>query len=129
MFIDDDSFFTDIVGNHFTRQGIACVYAATGSTALELLKHDPLPSAILLDVSMPDIDGFSVLKALKSDTRTHDIPVVMFSNDATPENKALALTLGAVDFLEKVQTTPNDVVTFIKKTVPSLIATEQGAAA
>jgi CheY-like chemotaxis protein len=117
MLIDDDSLFTDIIGNHLKRDGIECVYAPTGAVAFDLLKKDPLPHVILLDVTMPDMDGFAVLEKLKQDARTKAIPVVMFSNDATPENIEHAKLLGAVRFVEKVQMTPGDVAALVHELI------------
>ena len=118
MLIDDDSLFTDIIGNHLAREDMPCLYAPSGAIAFDLLKKDPLPRAILLDVTMPDMDGFGVLEQIKKDPRTAAIPVVMFSNDATPENIERAKQLGAEKFIEKVEITPSDVA----KLVRSLLA-------
>ena len=56
------------------------------------------PQAIILDVMMPDMDGWEVLQLLRADAQTHDIPVIMCSVWEEPE---LALSLGATDFLKK----------------------------
>ncbi len=60
--------------------------AANGKAGIKLVRKT-LPDLVLLDVIMPGIDGFEVLKRLKSDTRTMSIPVVMVSSEADAESK------------------------------------------
>lgn len=60
-----------------------------------------LPNLILLDISMPEIDGFEYCKMLKQDVRTREIPIIFISAMNSPENKAKGLSLGAVDFITK----------------------------
>ena len=115
LLVDDDSVFTDIIGNHLMRQGIKCLYAPSGVIACDMLEKDPLPGAILLDVRMPDIDGFVVLERIKKIPRTASIPVVMYSNDPEEDTRERATKLGAVAYLEKVSVTPNEVADTIKK--------------
>jgi CheY-like chemotaxis protein len=119
LLIDDDSVFTDIIGNCLTHGGISCVYVPSGVLALERLATQELPGAILLDVRMPDMDGFSVLENLKKNPRTSPVPVVMFSNDGVPENKQRALLLGAVDYLTKVDASPQEVLELVRGLLPA----------
>ncbi|MCI0631488.1 MAG: diguanylate cyclase [Phycisphaerales bacterium] len=60
-----------------------------------------LPEVILLDVDMPDMDGFSVLAELKADPHTHDIPVIIFSGSYDTKTKIRGLEMGAFDFVTK----------------------------
>ena len=112
LFIDDDSLFTDVIGHKLTEAGYTCFYAPSGAVAFEMLSKDQ-PDLILLDVTMPDMNGFEVLEKLKADARTSAIPVLMFSNDATEENKKRSHDMGAVSFMEKVQVSPGEVVSTV----------------
>jgi CheY-like chemotaxis protein len=59
------------------------------------------PDLILLDVMMPDLDGFGVIKILKSDPQTKDIPVIFITGKSTPEDEDKGRSLGAADYISK----------------------------
>ncbi len=109
LMIDDDSLFSDVVGQRLRRDSIECVYAPSGAVALGLLSRNSHIDMILLDIRMPDMDGFTILRQLKKDAYTATIPVLLFSNDATEENIALGKELGAVQMMEKVRVTPGEI--------------------
>ena len=75
--------------------------ATTGERALTLARSTPAPDLILLDITMPGLDGYEVCAQLKQDPLTHDIPVIFLTarNDVTDE--ARGLELGAVDYITK----------------------------
>lgn len=72
-------------------------YATGGQEALTFISAT-LPDLIILDVMMPDMDGLEVLRRLKTDQRTENLPVVMFSTVADPEFRAHAIDRGAIDY-------------------------------
>jgi len=77
------------------------VFAATeGNKALEIARQQQ-PDLILLDVVMPELDGFEVCRRLKSDELTRDIPVIFLTANADPDSEAHGLDVGAVDFIGK----------------------------
>ncbi|MGI4798706.1 MAG: response regulator [Janthinobacterium lividum] len=97
LVIDDDQTQRELASRFLERTGFAPVTAPDGATGL-LLARDLQPHAILLDVTMPGLDGWSVLNALKADPATAEIPVIMVSLvDAQP----LADSLGAADYVMK----------------------------
>jgi CheY-like chemotaxis protein len=69
--------------------------------ALQTLRGGPLPDLVLLDVMMPEMDGYEVLRRMRDDLRTRDVPVIFVTAmaDAADEQKGLAL--GAVDYITK----------------------------
>ena len=75
--------------------------ANSGGTALQILAGGAQVDLILLDVMMPEIDGFETCRRLKSDPRTSAIPVIFLTARALPEDEALGRELGAVDYLSK----------------------------
>lgn len=79
----------------------ATTVATSGAKAIELARQQPQPDLILLDVSMPDMDGYEVLAALKEDVQTADIPVVLVTSLGEKEDIARGLSMGAVDFVIK----------------------------
>lgn len=74
--------------------------AINGRIALKIAEKQ-LPDLILLDIMMPEMDGYEVCQKLKSDTRTADIPVVFLTGAHDNASQHKALSLGAVDFITK----------------------------
>jgi signal transduction histidine kinase/CheY-like chemotaxis protein len=97
LVIDDDPNALDLIGRTLQGEGYRVVTASNGEEALELARA-LRPSAITLDVIMPHMDGWSVLRSLKRDPQTRDIPVVMVT---MTDERDLGVTLGATDFLTK----------------------------
>lgn len=71
-----------------------------GKDAFKYLKTT-VPNLILLDIMLPDIDGFTILEKLKSDNTTQNIPVVMVSANDRPDDIKKAIKLGALDYITK----------------------------
>ncbi|MCP5367393.1 MAG: response regulator [Hyphomicrobiales bacterium] len=97
LVIDDDGAARTLLTRHLTKQGYHVATAENGTSGLELARK-LAPDAITLDVMMPDKDGWSVLKELKADEITKDIPVVMCT---IVDDKNVGLSLGAIDHLTK----------------------------
>ena len=97
LVVDDDEAVHETVGAMLGREGYRVLHARSGAEALTMAREFR-PDAITLDVMMPQMDGWSVLSALKSDPALCDIPVTMITmlND-----RAIALSLGAAGFLTK----------------------------
>ena len=72
-----------------------------GEKALRVAQSDPPPDLILLDIMMPEMDGYQVLDQLKSDPRTRDIPVIFLTAKSEVEDEKKGLELGAVDYITK----------------------------
>jgi len=75
--------------------------ASSGTEALYAANVEPKPDIILLDVVMPDLDGYEVCRRLKADEATADIPVIFVTSRTGPKDETWALKLGAADFLTK----------------------------
>ncbi len=97
LVIDDDAAQRDLMLRFLERQGFTAMAAADGASGLEMARAH-LPRAILLDVMMPKMDGWSVLTALKADPKLAAIPVVMVT---FVDERTLSATLGAVDLVNK----------------------------
>ncbi|MBT1446369.1 response regulator [Shewanella sp. JM162201] len=99
LVIDDDpvsiSVLLSILGDQYEVTS-----ANAGSVALELLSV-LRPHLILLDITMPDVNGYQVLSALKSDAATASIPILVISSLTEPSDREFALKLGADDYLTK----------------------------
>jgi putative two-component system response regulator len=75
--------------------------ATNGEKAIQLACSDDPPDLVLLDILMPGIDGYEVLKRLKADPKTADIPVIFLTSKSEVEDEELGFTLGAVDYITK----------------------------
>ncbi len=96
MIIDDDDSIGTAVSVRLSAAGYQTTYAQSGRAALELLTGDAaLPDAIVLDVRMPDLDGFEVCARLRDHPRTRHIPVIFLTaNTASPQRRAAMAALG-----------------------------------
>ena len=97
LVIDDDPEARDIVERFLRKDGFEVVTAGSGEEGLRLA-HKLKPAAITLDVMMPDMDGWSVLRALKADPVLRDVPVIMLT---IVDDKSKGYSLGATDYLTK----------------------------
>ncbi|MDY0122221.1 MAG: diguanylate cyclase [Sulfurimonas sp.] len=75
--------------------------AKNGTKALEIAKSSDDIDLILLDIKMPDIDGYKVCKELKTDERTHNIPIIFITGNDMPQDEEYGLRLGAIDYIIK----------------------------
>jgi putative two-component system response regulator len=75
--------------------------ANSGSRALALASVAPLPELILLDIMLPDLDGYAVCARLKADARTKDVPIIFLTAKTDAEDEQRGLGLGAVDYIAK----------------------------
>src|SRR6201996_9205846 len=75
--------------------------ATSGAKALELVKVTPPPDLVLLDVMMPEMDGYEVCTRLKRDPETRDIPVIFLTGQTSEEDETRGFRVGAVDYVHK----------------------------
>ena len=96
-----------------TKEGFETEIANNGAWGLKLAAHGDF-DIILLDMVMPVMDGYEVLKQIKKDLRTQKVPVLVFSNSAQDEEIAKVLEMGARDYFLKSKMTPAQVVEEVK---------------
>ena len=97
LVVDDDTQMHELMTRHLKRDGYTVVAASSGQEGLRLAR-EIRPVAITLDVMMPGMDGWAVLRELKTDPELKDIPVIMMT---MVEDKTLGYALGASDYLTK----------------------------
>ena len=97
LVVDDDATARELVEQHLQRAGFAVVTARGGQEALRLVR-ELRPTAVTLDIMMPDLDGWTVLAAMKGDPALASIPVVLMS---IVDQKKRGYALGAADYLVK----------------------------
>jgi PleD family two-component response regulator len=99
LVVDDDAFNFDLLENTFNSD-YEVLFATDGTTALEIAS-ERTPDLILLDVMMPNIDGYEVCRRLKAQDRTGDIPVIFITGLGDMSSETIGLELGAVDYITK----------------------------
>jgi two-component system response regulator CpxR len=119
MLVEDDAVLVEMYAAKFELEGHDTVIATNGEECLRLLEtetHD----IILLDILMPKINGFHVLKEIKKQPKLRQIPVILLTNLGEAEvdmNKELANALGVYDYMIKSHHTPDEIVAKVNKAV------------
>lgn len=115
LLIEDDDMLASMYEERLSEEGYKVTKAFDGEEALE--KAQNKPDLVLLDIMLPKLNGFEVLKKLKENQTTRHIPVIILTNLGSKnanEDRNLALALGATDYLVKSFHLPNEVVDKIK---------------
>ncbi len=100
LVVDDEPRNVKLLSAHLTGDGFATLAAYNGEQALHMAAREK-PDVILLDIMMPDLDGFEVTRRLKADPYTHHIPVVLVTSLDGSDNRVKGLDAGADEFLTK----------------------------
>ena len=98
--VDDEPELTELMHYHLVRAGHEVVTAANGWEAIHLVRQDR-PDIILLDLMLPDLDGFGVCEILRRDPLTATIPIIIISAWSSSDSRNLGLELGALDYITK----------------------------
>lgn len=114
LIIEDDEFFRELVSKELISSGFGILQAVDGQKGIEKAKESK-PDLILLDLLLPNIDGFEVLSTLKENSETSSIPVIILSNLDSKEDIEKALRLKASEFLIKSQFASDEIIAKIKK--------------
>jgi DNA-binding response OmpR family regulator len=100
LVVDDDQDTIAILARHLEREGFVPIEANSGAQCLKLV-HENEVDVILLDLMMPEMDGFQVVKALRDDPLTAEIPIIMITARDDLDARAEGMRLGVSDFLAK----------------------------
>jgi len=116
LYIEDDPGMIDLVTTIVTRRGYEITGAVGGHQGLEILRSQAKkPDLILLDLMMPDIDGWEVYQQIKANEATKDIPVIIVTAKAQNIDKVLGLQIAKVDDYVTKPFGPQDLVSSIEK--------------
>lgn len=113
LIVEDEEMLVNMYISKFEKDGFEPIKALNGKTGLELAQKEN-PAIILLDIIMPEMDGFMVLKELKANAKTKNIPIIMLTNLGQDEDIQKGNKLGANDYLVKANLTPAQVVDKVK---------------
>ncbi|MFH0819990.1 MAG: response regulator [bacterium] len=114
LLIEDDVFLSNIYSKKFESEGFEMLIALDGEKGLKLALSKE-PALILLDLLLPGLNGFEVLKVLKKDEMAKKIPVILLTNLSQKEDIEKGLALGADDYLIKTHFMPSEIVEKVKK--------------
>ncbi len=114
LLIEDDPFLLNMYATKFELENFKVVMAEDGEKGLKTAIKE-IPDIILLDIMLPQMDGFEVLKGLKEEKSTQAIPVILLTNLSQKEEVERGLSMGANDYLIKAHFMPSEVVDKIKE--------------
>jgi len=114
LLVEDDSFLLSMYATKFELENFKVIMAEDGEKAVRLALKEA-PDVILLDIILPKINGFEVLRQLKAEPITAAIPVILLTNLSQKEDIEQGLKMGAQDYLIKAHFMPSEVVDKIKK--------------
>lgn len=114
LIVEDEPFLRKVISDQCRERGYVGDEAVDGKEALQKIKKDKF-DLILLDLLLPDIDGFEVLTQLKKDPALSNIPVLIISNLGQGEEIKKGLSLGAEDYFIKAHVTPSEIIKRIQE--------------
>lgn len=110
LIVDDDGFLLDMYALKFSQNNFEVYTAMNGAQAIEKLKGGLQPDVILMDIIMPEMDGFEMLKRMKSENLCPDCPKIILTNKSQQSDIDEGNRLGAAGYIVKASSTPVEVV-------------------
>ena len=114
LIIEDETALLYALQSQLSAEGFETYIADDGEKALKIIGSNK-PDAIVLDIILPKIDGWQLLKKIKRDSRTKNIPVIMISNLSDEPSRKRGIELGAKDYLAKINYGIGELVEKIKE--------------
>lgn len=114
LIIEDDPSITKVIATRLKRENYELLVAVDGEEGQRRAKSEK-PDLVLLDLMLPKVDGFEVLRELKAAPETKDAPVIVLSNLGQSKDIEEAMRLGAVDYLIKTDFSINQIVDKVKE--------------
>ncbi|HLC99464.1 MAG TPA: response regulator [Patescibacteria group bacterium] len=117
LIIEDDRFLRELMAEKLTVSGYTVVEGVDGEDGFAKIKSEN-PSVVLLDLILPGMDGFSILRETRKIPQFAKTPIFVLSNLGQAEDIQRAVSLGATDYLIKAHFTPADIVTKLQELFP-----------
>ena len=114
LLVEDDRFLRKAAATSLKRHGYHVVTASDGEEALRLVRTEK-PELILLDLIIPKVQGFEVLRTLKADAQTASIPVIVLSNLSQEDDRNATLAAGAIAHLVKANISLEELVATVDR--------------
>lgn len=112
--MEDDTFLCNMYATKLRSKDFVVFIAHDGKTGMEYVYKEK-PDMILLDIMMPKLNGYNVIKEMKSKKATKNIPIVLLTNLSQKRHVEKGIALGATDYLVKAHFMPTEVINRIKK--------------
>lgn len=116
LLVDDDLTLREMYEERLKTEGFNIVQATNGEEALQKAREIK-PNIVLLDIMMPKVNGFDVLKELKATDELKDIPVIVLTALIQDVDRVQGKKLGAADYIVKSETMPGEVIAKIKNAI------------
>src|SRR5947208_2805965 len=100
LVVEDDAAINSLIGAYIELAGMHPISALDGTSAVVLIR-ERAPQLVVLDVMLPDTDGFEICKQIKSDPSTHDVPIIMLTALTDDASRERGLECGASEYLKK----------------------------
>ena len=114
LLAEDDKFISDIYTTKFKEEGFEVEVACDGQDCLSKLEEKK-PDLLILDIVLPKIDGWEILRKIKANDNLKDLKVVILSNIAQKENIERGIKSGIIKYFIKAHYTPTEICEEIKK--------------
>ena len=112
LIVDDEQAIVDLVRHHLEKEGIVCLEASEGETALQLARTER-PDLLVLDLMLPGIDGLEICRLLRRDPTTAAMVMIMLTAKAEEVDRVVGLEMGADDYVVK-PFSPRELVARVK---------------
>ena len=112
LIVEDDPDIADLVAHYLGKAGFATDRLASGRDAVAAISAKP-PDLVVLDLMLPQVDGLDVCRAVRSDTRTAEVPIIMLTARGDEAERIVGLEIGADDYLAK-PFSPNELVARVR---------------
>jgi DNA-binding response OmpR family regulator len=118
LLVEDDTFIKQMYCTKIEELGIKVFSASTRDEAFDILNKNKV-DLILLDLVLPEVSGFDILKELKKNSILKNIPIIILSNLSSQTDISQAFELGVLDYIVKSNYTPSEVMRTIQKHLPT----------
>lgn len=120
LLVEDESIIINMYRLKFRLAGLNLLVSPSAAEAVKMIEETK-PDLILLDLQLENnINGFDILRLLKAQSETKNIPVYILTNKREHGNREVGIKLGAVDFLAKTDVKPEDLIKIVSKKLESI---------
>jgi two-component system alkaline phosphatase synthesis response regulator PhoP len=121
--IEDEPNIVELVKYNLDREGYRTIAAVNGKKGLDMVRQE-LPDLVILDLMLPDLDGISICKQLRSEPQTKGIPIIILTAKSEEADRVLGLEMGADDYVTK-PFSPRELVARVRAVLRRSIGTEE----
>lgn len=116
LLVDDDLTLREMYEERLKAEGFSIVQATNGNEALQKARESK-PNVVLLDIMMPKVNGFDVMREMKADPELKEIPIIVLTALIQDVDRVQGKKLGATDYIVKSETMPGEVIAKIKNAI------------